>query len=120
VNYTKTFVPTKISGGSATPAYLQWFDPSTFSPAANNSFGTCGQGGIRGPRYTDVDLALHKEIPISEGKRFEFRAEAYNAFNHPILAVPDLSVADVGARGFGSITNSQGSRQFQLGMKFYF
>jgi hypothetical protein len=57
---------------------------------------------------------------MSETKRFEFRAEAYNAFNHPILAAPDVSVADAGARGFGSITQSQGARQFQLGLKFYF
>jgi hypothetical protein len=120
VKYVKKFVPTAVSGGNATPGYIQWFDPSTFSPAAANSFGTCSQGNIRGPRYTDLDLSLHKDFPVSENKRFEFRAEAYNALNHPILLAPDLSVTDAGARGFGAITGSQGSRQFQLGLKFYF
>ena len=49
VNYTKNFVP----AAGATPAYIQWFDPSTFSPTTQGpggqvSYGTCGQGGIRG------------------------------------------------------------------------
>ena len=120
VKYLNKMVPTSVAAGNATPGYLQWFDPSTFSPAAANSFGTCSQGNIRGPRYADVDLSLHKDFPISETRRFEFRAEAYNAFNHPILAAPNLNVGATGPGGFGAITDSQGSRQFQLGLKFYF
>jgi len=134
VKYVKKFVPTSVSTvngtTTVTPGYLQWFDPSTFSAPlgvfdskgnlVQGSFGTCGQGEIRGPRYVDVDLSLNKGFAISETKRLEFRAEAYNAFNHPILAAPDLSIADTAARGFGAITSSQGSRQFQLGLKFYF
>jgi hypothetical protein len=121
IKYLKKYVPATGS----TPAYMQWFDPSTFSapttgPNGQVAFGTCGQGDIRGPRYADIDFSLHKGFPISETKRFEFRAEAYNLFNHPALAAPDLSVGDTGARGFGAITQSQGARQFQLAMKFYF
>jgi hypothetical protein len=129
VHYTKKVVPTTVtvSNGmtTVTPGYLQWFDPSTFAPlttgpGGQTSFGTCGQGNIRGPRYADVDMTLHKEIPISESKRFEFRAEAYNALNHPIFSRPDFNFGDTGAGGFGAITSSQGGRQFQLGLKFYF
>ena len=120
VKYLNKYVPTTVVGGSPVPGYIQWFDPSTFSPATPNSFGTCSQGDIRGPRYADVDLSLNKGFAISENKRFEFRAEAYNAFNHPILAAPNLTVTSTGARGFGAITDSQGSRQFQLALKFYF
>jgi hypothetical protein len=134
VQYPKKFVPAKVtvSGGvtSVTPAYMQWFDTSTFSPLnvttdakgniTQSSYGTCGQGNIRGPRFADVDMSLHKEISISESKRFEFRAEAYNALNHPILSRPDYNFGDTGPGGFGAITGSQGGRQFQLGLKFYF
>jgi Carboxypeptidase regulatory-like domain/TonB dependent receptor len=124
VNYTKTFVPAT----PGTPGYLQWFDPSSFSPTTQGAggqvaYGTCGQGGIRGPRYGDVDLSLHKAFAVTERMRFEFRAEAYNALNHPALAVPDLNYQDTAlspAAGFGAITNSQGSRQLQLALKFYF
>ncbi len=134
VKYVKKFVPTSVTTvngtTTVTPGYLQWFDPSTFSAPlgvfdskgnlVQGSFGTCGQGEIRGPRYVDVDLSLNKGFAISETKKFEFRAEAYNAFNHPILAAPNLNIQATGAGGFGAITGSQGSRQFQLGLKFYF
>jgi hypothetical protein len=123
VKYTKKYVPAT----STHSGYLQWFDSSTFSEpttAAGGlvSYGTCSQGGIRGPRYADVDLSLHKAFPVTEGMKFEFRAEAYNAFNHPAFAAPDLNVQDIGlaSGGFGSISSSQGSRNLQLALKFIF
>jgi len=135
INYIKKYVPSVINTNPTTGAktaisgYLQWFDPTTFSAplapttgpdAGKVAYGTCGQGNLRGPRYADIDLSLHKAFPVSEGMKFEFRAEAYNAFNHPAFAAPDLSVGDTGPRSFGSITNSQGSRQLQLALKFIF
>jgi hypothetical protein len=129
VRYPKKVVPTTVTvtNGvtSVTQGYLQYFDPSTFAPlttgpGGQTSFGTCSQGDIRGPRFANVDMSLHKEIPISENKRFEFRAEAYNALNHPIFSRPDYNFGDTGPGGFGAITTSQGGRQFQLGVKFYF
>jgi hypothetical protein len=127
VQYTKTFVP----GTSTHQAYLQWF-PSSFSlPTAvlsstgaveQASYGTCGQGDIRGPRYADIDMSLHKVFPVSERMKFEFRAEAYNLFNHPALAAPDLTFTDTSTPGpgFGAITSSQGARQLQLALRFTF
>lgn len=128
VHYTKKYVPATAKHS----AYVQFFDsasfsePTTVTDSKNNfvqgSFGTCSQGGIRGPRYADLDLSLHKAFAISEGKNLEFRAEAYNAFNHPALAAPDLNIQDTGlpSGGFGAITNSQGARQLQLALKFTF
>jgi hypothetical protein len=118
VNYVKQHA-TSSAGG-----YVQWFDPSTFSnpvPVGNQySYGTCGQGGIRGPRYADVDLSLHKAFSISERYNFEFRVETYNAFNHANLNAPDLNIQDAAPKGFGSITSAQSNRQLQLGLKFNF
>ncbi|HUA15941.1 MAG TPA: carboxypeptidase regulatory-like domain-containing protein [Verrucomicrobiae bacterium] len=120
IHYTKTFVPATMS----TSAYIQWVDPSTFSEPTTSggqvAYGTCSQGDIRGPRYADVDLSLHKLFPVSERMKFEFRAEAYNVFNHPALAAPDMTLSDGTVRGFGAITNSQGARQLQLALRFTF
>jgi hypothetical protein len=71
----------------------------------------------------DVDLSLHKDIPISEKMRFEFRAEAINAFNHRVLTFsggPAGGSFDPGSSVFGHITGSQSARQLQLALKFYF
>jgi len=124
VKYTKTYVPAT----STHNGYIQWIDPSTFSEPTQGTggtvaYGTCSQGNIRGPRYADVDLSLHKAFPITEGMKLEFRAEAYNALNHPALAAPDMTLSDTstqGSAGFGAISASQGSRQLQLALKFIF
>lgn len=104
-----------------TGAGVQWFDKSTFSnpvPVGNQySYGTCGQGGIRGPRYADVDLSLHKAFAVTEKYNFEFRAEAYNALNHVNLNAPDLNIE---SGTFGKITSAQSMRQFQMGLRFSF
>ncbi len=105
------------------PAYIQWFDTTNISDPANNTFGTCGVGNVRGPRYANVDLSLHKDILFTENKRLEFRFEALNAFNHPVWTFsggPANGSFDQGSGILGRITGSQGARELQLGLKFYF
>ena len=109
------------TGGA--PGYIQWIDPTNVSTAAPNTFGTCSVGNVRGPGYANVDLSLHKDLPITEGKRLEFRFEALNAFNHPVWTFyggPASGSFDPGQSSFGKIADSQGARQLQLGLKFYF
>ena len=124
----------KVTPGN-TSAYIQWFDPSNISNPANNTFGTCGIGNVRGPMYADTDLSLHKDFLITETKRLEFRFEALNAFNHPVWTFSggpangsfDPGTPVVSTPGnptsnpnFGHITGSQGARELQFAMKFYF
>ena len=44
-----------------------------------------------------MDLAVRREFPIHEGLKLQFRAEAFNVFNHP---------------NFGSINSSFGQKTF--------
>ncbi len=73
-----------VNGTPAGPGFIQWFDPTNVFNAAPGTFGTCSVGNIRGPGYFDVDLSLHKDFPIGERMRLQFRAEALNAFNRPV------------------------------------
>jgi hypothetical protein len=124
-----------VNATGTTAAYIQWFDPTNISNPAPNTFGTCSPGNIRGPGYANVDLSLHKDIPFTETKRLEFRIEALNAFNHPVWTFsggPANGSFDPGTpvvstpgnptsnSSFGAITGSQGAREFQFGLKFYF
>ena len=121
----------RVNATGTTAGYIQWIDPSNVSPAAIGTFGTCSVGDVRGPRYANVDLSLHKDFLFTETKRLEFRFEALNAFNHPVWTFsggPADGSFDPGSSAapfspnltFGRITGSQGARQLQFALKFYF
>ena len=59
-------------------------------------------------------------IPGHENQRVEFRAEAINAFNTPVLDVVGYSADIFGGSGAGVINTSQGARNLQLGLKYVF
>jgi hypothetical protein len=95
----------------------RWFDTTAFSQPASGTLGNSGNGVVRGPGMTNFSLSLQKMFPISEFKRFEIRAECYNLTNTPIYGSPTRAVTSV---NFGEIRSSQGERNIQLGLKFYF
>lgn len=75
---------------------------------------------VRNPGINLANLALFKEIPLSrfrEGMRLEYRAEAFNTFNHPHFCGPDATI-DSGS--FGNVTSMcTGAREIQMALKFY-
>jgi Carboxypeptidase regulatory-like domain len=102
-------------------AYIQWFSPSIYSQPAAGSYGNCGVGSVRGPHYSDVDLSVHKDFPITEGTRLQFRTDFVNLFNHPVLDFQGGPSAFALTSGImGQINSSQGERNIQFALKFYF
>jgi carboxypeptidase family protein len=94
-------------------AGLLWFNPAFATDPAPGTFGNCpAQGPVVGPGYIDTDISLQKNFPIGEARRFQFRADLLNAFNHPNFAHPNMSN--------GVINSTQDARQIQLALKFYF
>ena len=91
------------------------------------TFGNAGRNIIEGPGYKTWDTSLVKQFPISEQKRFEFRAEFFNVLNHvnylfgqfgAISAEP--TPLELGQPGFGFPLASRAPRQIQFALKFYF
>ena len=77
-------------------------------------------GSARVPGTATSALSLFKQfaLPKREGAKVEFRAEAFNALNHPQFNGPNLTV---GSSAFGKVTSQANSpRQMQLGLKMYF
>jgi hypothetical protein len=94
-----------------------WLDPGAFAQPLKNTFGNEGIGSVRGPGLARFDMTLGKRFAITEAKAFEFRAEAYNLTNTPIFNGP---VRNINATNFGEISGTQGERNMQLALKFYF
>jgi hypothetical protein len=105
----------------------QWFDPSVYAIPQQGTFGNCGVGTIRGPGLHEADLSVSKSFAFTEHQNLEFRAEAINFTNTPILGSPNIGVpgdapGTIGTSGgnFGTITSSQGARNIQFALKYHF
>jgi Carboxypeptidase regulatory-like domain/TonB-dependent Receptor Plug Domain len=97
--------------------------------ASTPAFGTQGNAGRNnfvGPAYYETDLALLKNVHITERFRLQLRAETFNLFNRPQFTQPGNQAFD-GSGNFGrstsTITRSDGTtsnRQIQLALKLFF
>jgi hypothetical protein len=103
------------NSGPHTPR--QWFDTSAFLLPALYSFGNSPRNGVIGPGLEEFDFSLQKDIAVKEPVRLQFRAEAYNLFNHPNLNIPNRIAF---TPNFGSISSAQDSRQLQFALKLLF
>src|SRR5208282_161968 len=62
-----------------------------FSPVTGLQSGS--RDTLRGPHFSNLDLAVSKNFPLgNERYRLQFRAEAYNAFNHPSFGIPGTGI----------------------------
>jgi hypothetical protein len=112
-----------FDGGSPNVCFPQ-VDP-VHNPA-DRTYGL-GRNVLRGPTLTNLDIAIAKTTSITERITMEFRAEFFNALNHPEFAQPTLvdGAANIDAPTFGMITTTGTFRgatprigQFALRMTF--
>jgi hypothetical protein len=97
----------------------RWFDTSMFSEPPAFTFGTCGQGTVRGPGSKSMNLSLFRRFPLKGDRRLEFRVEGFNVFNWVNYGFPGMNVSN--PTTFGRITSSLGDpRELQLALKLYF
>ena len=88
--------------------------------AANTPYGNCPRNVARAPGYADLDLGIHKRFPLGfEKVGLEFRAEAFDVFNHPNAQAPD-SVATDPVSSYGVVNSYFPSREVQLALKLIF
>jgi hypothetical protein len=119
--------PNRTASGkldSSSRTIERWFDASAFVSPGQYIFGNSGRNILYGPGTRQVDLSLFKHFPISEGRRVEFRAEAFNAFNTPQFNNPNSSIGFAGVARITTAGNptvyQRTSRQVQLALKLYF
>lgn len=86
--------------------------------ATTGTFGDTSRNFLRGPGYTDVDASLFKDLFAEKRVHGQFRAEAFNLFNHTNLNNPGATVSSTGS--FGHITGANSPRVFQFGAKVLF
>jgi outer membrane receptor protein involved in Fe transport len=63
------------------------------------TWGNIGRNTLRGPRFSQVDFSLFKEVPVNERIKFQLRGEVFNLFNHTNLGQPTATVDAPGTAG---------------------
>ena len=106
-----------------------FFDTCAFT--SNNGpavFGNSGRNIVRGPGFQEWDISILKNFPIREQMQLQFRAEFFNAFNHPNLLWGPIGALgqvepvaiEVGTPQFGYPQAARDPRLVQFALKFVF
>jgi hypothetical protein len=103
-----------------------YWDVSAFELGPLNQRGNLGRNTLIGPGAVNVDVSLGKSFEITERKSLQFRAEVFNAPNHPNFAAPtqrgafnDASGIPLSTAGIISATATR-PRQIQFGLKLMY
>jgi hypothetical protein len=98
---------------NATPC----IDPTAYTLPANISakqyaFGNLARNQLAGPGFSYENISLFKNFDIYERMKFQFRAEAFNVFNHPSASTPNAvigastaAVSQPTFSNFGTVTS---------------
>lgn len=101
-------------------SFTQFFNNAALAlpVAGQTSLPSERPGALRLPGFWRTDLGLFKNIKASERFTFQFRAEAFNVFNHtnPICCASTSFTSTA----FGTVTSTRDPRTMELGMKFLF
>jgi hypothetical protein len=124
ITYPKNFDSASANPGSQGSYWFNVANPDgtpIFTPPASGTFVT--QNGVRdsvySPGFNNWNLGLFKKFAVTERFGFQFRAEAFNAFNHPNLGTVQLDPTNKAT--FGKITGKTDDvRNLQLSLRFYF
>jgi hypothetical protein len=96
----------------------RFFRTEAFTQPPLYTFGDAGRNIIEGPGIVNIDVSLTKRVAVGASRSIEFRAEVFNAANHPIFGLPNTNLLSA---TYGRLTSTRiDSRQIQLALRFIF
>lgn len=107
--------------GPAKDRLNEYFNASAFSLPAPFTYGNAPRiiGDLRAPGVFNTDLSGVKNIKIHGSVNAQFRAEAFNVFNHPQFNLPQFYMGS--GLQTGQITSIQNTpREIQFALKVLF
>jgi len=97
-----------------------YFNTAMFSENALGAPGSASRRFFSGPGMNNFDLALLKNLRLTESKSLQFRLEAFDAFNHAQFFGPLAVDGNIDSTTFGHVVSAASPRLVQLAAKFIF
>jgi hypothetical protein len=96
----------------------RWFNTDAFALQPLGTFGDAGRNTFTGPGIFSIDMSIMRSFRMMQSKTIQFRLEAFNVLNNPILNDPNTTLT---SSGYGQITSTRKPmRELQVGVKFLF
>ena len=99
---------------------LPYFNTAQFSENALGTPGTARRRFFYGPGMDNYDMALLKNVHLTESKSLQFRLEGFNIFNHAQFFGPQSVDGNIDSSTFGRVITAAPPRLVQMGAKFLF
>jgi len=97
-----------------------YFNAALFSENALGTPGNASRRYFHGPGMENFDMALLKNVRLTESKSLQFRIEAFNLFNHAQFFGPQAVDGNISSGTFGQVISAAAPRLLQVGAKFVF
>jgi hypothetical protein len=97
-----------------------YFNTAVFPENALGTPGTAKRRFFYGPGMDNFDVALLKNVRLTETKSLQFRVEGFNVFNHAQFFGPQAVDGNIESSTFGDVISAASPRLVQLGAKFFF
>jgi Carboxypeptidase regulatory-like domain len=95
-----------------------YFNPGYFMRNPLGQVGDVSRRFFSGPGIDNYNLSLLKDTHITESTQLQFRAEAFNVFNHAQFNAPSGSINNTSA--FGIVNTARDPRIMQVALKLLF
>jgi hypothetical protein len=99
---------------------LAYFNTSLFGVPALGSAGNAAHRFFCGPGMANFDIALLKDLRLTEVKSLQFRVETFNTFNHAQFFGAGAVNGVIGTSSFGDVVSADSPRLVQIAAKFVF
>ncbi|HEY0161755.1 MAG TPA: TonB-dependent receptor [Edaphobacter sp.] len=96
----------------------KYINPAAFTAEKIGFFGNSHRRFFHGPGMNSTDLALLRDVHLSESNVIQLRAESFNAFNHTQFSNPSATVNNPSS--FGLVTAAVNPRVYQFAAKYRF
>ncbi len=97
-----------------------YFDASDFSMNALGTAGSAKRRFFYGPGAQNYDMAVAKNLKLTESKALLFRVEGFNVFNHTQFNGPGSVDGNIGDSTFDSVVSAAPARILQGALKLSF